>query len=613
MERRLAAIVAADMVGYSRLMGFDEAGTLAALQKIQNDVIQPQVAAHQGRIVKLTGDGILAEFPSVVNAVACAVELQRALQERNRDVAQERRAEFRIGVNLGDVIAEGEDIFGDGVNVAVRLGSLARPGGITISDSVRDHVGNRLALVFEDMGEQRLKNIANPIRVYSVSTDDSGGGNAADSRLQPQRPSVAVLPFNNMSGDPEQEYFSDGITEDIITDLSKISGLQVVARHTVFTYKSKAVKLQQIGEELGVGFVLEGSVRKAGGRVRVTGQLINTKDGGHIWADRFDRDLTDIFAIQDEITHAIVEQLKVKLLPQEKNSIEQVPTENIEAYTFYLRGREFFHRWSRRYFELARRMFVKALELDPNYAKAYAGIADCDSYLLITYHAKISTEQVLATTERALALDPNLPEAHASRGAALAAAQRFEEAKREFEYAISLNPDSFEAHYFYARSCFAKGNVERATSLFERAREIRPDDYQSACLLAQIYRGAGRKSEAKTIARQAVELAERELVRHPEDPRPAQLAAGALIYLGETERAKELTAQAIAIEPDDPVAQYNAACSYSLLGDIKSALDMLESCLPNLGSEKVNWSKHDPDLIPIRQHRRFKQLLQRLA
>ena len=613
MERRLAAIVAADMVGYSRLMGFDEAGTLAALQKIQNDVIQPQVAAHQGRIVKLTGDGILAEFPSVVNAVACAVELQRALQERNRDVAQERRAEFRIGVNLGDVIAEGEDIFGDGVNVAVRLGSLGRPGGITISDFVRDHVGNRLALVFEDMGEQRLKNIANPIRVYSVSTDDSGGGNAVDSRLQPQRPSVAVLPFNNMSGDPEQEYFSDGITEDIITDLSKISGLQVVARHTVFTYKSKAVKLQQIGEELGVGFVLEGSVRKAGGRVRVTGQLINTKDGGHIWADRFDRDLTDIFAIQDEITHAIVEQLKVKLLPQEKNSIEQVPTENIEAYTFYLRGREFFHRWSRRYFELARRMFVKALELDPNYAKAYAGIADCDSYLLITYHAKISTEQVLATTERALALDPNLPEAHASRGAALAAAQRFEEAKREFEYAISLNPDSFEAHYFYARSCFAKGNVERATSLFERAREIRPDDYQSACLLAQIYRGAGRKSEAKTIARQAVELAERELVRHPEDPRPAQLAAGALIYLGETERAKELTAQAIAIEPDDPVAQYNAACSYSLLGDIKSALDMLESCLPNLGSEKVNWSKHDPDLIPIRQHPRFKQLLQRLA
>src|SRR6266436_7571319 len=324
MERRLTAILAADVVGYSRLMGTDETGTLAALKVLRTEFIEPKIAEHQGRMVKLTGDGMLVEFSSVVNAVACAAEVQRAMRDRNAGVPQDRRTEFRIGVNLGDVIVEGEDIFGDGVNVAARLESIAKPGGITISGSVRDHVGNRLDLAFEDMGEQTLKNIERPIRVYSVSLSSSAARDIEDvaparqEQLEKERPSIAVLPFNNMSGDPEQEYFSDGITEDIITDLSKVSGLFVVARNTAFTYKGKPVKVQQVAQELGVSFILEGSVRKAGSRVRVTGQLISSKDGGHVWADRYDRDLTDIFAIQDEITHAIVEQLKVKLLPQEK-------------------------------------------------------------------------------------------------------------------------------------------------------------------------------------------------------------------------------------------------------------------------------------------------------
>src|SRR5439155_8106283 len=275
-----------------------------------------------------------------VSAVACAVDIQSAMRTRNASTA-DARIEFRIGVNLGDIIVEEGDIFGDGVNLAARLESIAPVGGIAVSQSVRDHVGKRLDLTFEDMGERRLKNIDAPVRVYSITLDQPLKDGASSARQQGERPAVAVRPIINMSGDREQEYFSDGITEDIITDLSKVSGLFVVARNTAFTYKSKTVKVEQVGQELGIDFVLEGSVRKAGARVRVTGQLTSSKGGGHIWAERYDRDLTDIFAIQDEITHAIVEQLKVKLLPQEKKSIGQTPTDNVEAYTYYLRGRQF--------------------------------------------------------------------------------------------------------------------------------------------------------------------------------------------------------------------------------------------------------------------------------
>src|SRR5437868_6956694 len=470
MERRLTAILAADVVGYTRLMGSDEAGTLAQLKEIRQAVVDAKIAAHRGRIVKLTGDGVLAEFPSVVNAVSCATEIQTAMRARTSESA----IQFRIGVNLGDVIAEGDDIYGDGVNVAARLESVAQPGGIAVSQSVCDHVGNRLSVTFEDRGAQQLKNIEKPIRVYDVLLDEPSSVEMPATRRD--KPSIAVLPFTNMSGDPEQEYFSDGITEDIITDLSKISALSVIARHISFTYKEKAAKVQNVGKELGTDFILEGSVRKAGARVRVTGQLINSIDGTHIWAERFDRDLTDIVAIQDEITHAIVEQLKVKLLPQEKKSITQAPTDNIEAYTYYLRGRDFLHRRSKHYSRIARQMFAKAVTLDPNYARAYAGMADCDSFLYLNNRLNMSLNRLPATTKKALSLDEMLPEAHASRGLALSAAQRYDEAKVEFERAIALDPNLFEAHYFYARASFAEGKIELATRLFERASQIRPDD-----------------------------------------------------------------------------------------------------------------------------------------
>jgi adenylate cyclase len=614
MERRLAAILAADVVGYSRLMGANESGTLAALDALRTDFVNPRISEHQGRIVKLTGDGMLVEFPSVVNAVACAAELQRGIRKQNAGAPQDQRIELRMGVSVGDVIVQGEDIFGDGVNVAARLESIAAPGGITISGPVRDHIGNRLDLAFEDMGEQTLKNIERPIRVYRVHLDTPAAPGARDKKPaqneQMDRPAIAVLPFNNMSGDPEQEYFSDGITEDIITDLSKVSGLLVIARNTAFTYKGKAVKVQQVALELGVPFILEGSVRKAGTRVRVTAQLISSENSAHVWADRYDRDLTDIFAIQDEITHAIVEQLKVKLLPQEKKSIGQMPTGNVEAYTYYLRGRQFFHRHSKSYYQLARRMFAKAVELDPAYARAYAGIADCDSFLFLHYSAPVEIKGIFETSAKALALENGLAEAHGSQGLALSLEERYEEAVAEFEKAIALDPNSFEGHYFYARACFAQGKLERAAVLFERAAEIKPDDYQSVCLLIQIYRSLGRDDEKESAARRGIERAERELTLHPDNPRPAYLGAAALVTLGQNDRAKEWLARTLAIDPDDILTQYNAACIYSRLGEIDTAFDLLERLLPHANHETKAWIKHDSDFDLLRDHPRYQKILE---
>ena len=442
-------------------------------------------------------------------------------------------------------------------------------------------------------------------RLLGVTARPDDSPAAAD-----MRPSVAVLPFTNMSGDPEQEYFSDGITEDIITDLSKVSGLFVVARNTAFTYKGKAVNVKEVCAELGVRYVLEGSVRKAGGRVRVTGQLIDGETGGHVWADRFDRDLTDIFAIQDEITHAIVEQLRVKLLPQEKRSISQAPTDSIEAYTYYLRGRQFINRHSKSYYHLARRMFAKAVELDPAYARAYAGIADCDSFLFLHYHEGVKIEQILATSARALELDDKLAEAHASRALAYSLTARYDEAMQEFEHAIALDPNSFEAHYFFGRACFAQGQLARARVLFERAAALKPDDYEATGMLRMLYSTDKDAAMVEQLSRRLVEVAEQELARHPENPRPAYLGAGSLALLGEVERARDWLDRAISIDPDDVLTQYNAACVYTLMGDTDAAFDLLERLLPRANHETKSWVRYDSDFDGLRALPRYQRVIE---
>jgi adenylate cyclase len=350
--RRLAAIIAADVAGYSRLMGLDEVGTARTLRE-HRKITDALVAKHGGRLVKATGDGVLLEFPSVVDAVECALAVQAVMAERNEGIPQDRRMLFRIGINLGDILIEGDDILGDGVNVAARLEGIAEPGGICISASAYDQVRGKVPVEFTDLGEQRLKNIDRPVRVYAAKSSDDlevGAASVPPSHPEaqkslpiPDKPSIAVLPFENMSGDREQEYFADGMVEEIITALSRFKSLFVIARNSSFTYKGKAVNVKQVGHELGVRYVLEGSVRKAAGKVRITGQLIDAITGAHIWADRFERDLTDVFALQDEVTNAVVSAIQPTLLKAEIAMTARQRPENLTAYDYYLRATQQFY------------------------------------------------------------------------------------------------------------------------------------------------------------------------------------------------------------------------------------------------------------------------------
>ena len=614
MERRLSAIMSADVVGYSRLMGANEVATLESLTNRRTEILEPLVTRHGGRVFKFTGDGILAEFPSVVGAVEGALAIQAGMNEANSNVPDDRRIDLRIGVHVGDVISQDDDLFGDGVNLAARIEGVARPGRVAVSQAVRDHVGNRLDVEFEDRGDQQLKNIDRPVRVFEVATaapDLAVSGTSAQASEE-NKPSIAVLPFNNMSGDPDQDFFSDGISEDLITDLSKVSGLFVVGRHTSFAYRGKSEKLEAVARELGVRYLLEGSVRKAGNRLRITGQLIDGLAGGHVWAERYDRDLTDIFAIQDEITKAIVDQLKVRLLPEEKKAVGQAPTANVEAYTLYLKGRDHFHNPTKTSLSLARQLFVRAAELDPSFARAYAGIANCDARLVGWYGERIPLDGILDMAGKAIELDPRLAEAHAARGEALRVAGRSEEAIAAFEQALELDPNCYEANLAYARHARGIGQLDRSAELFIRALEVNPDDYQAPLLIQSILSALGRADEAEKYARLGLARAEEALRLHPEGSRPAQLGAGVLAWLGEREEAIRWIDRALWIDPSDAQAQYNVACAWSLLGEVDRALDVLESWARRGGVLARNWLERDPDLNPIRSSPRYAKLLEML-
>jgi adenylate cyclase len=375
--RRLAAILAADVAGYSRLMGEDEEGTHERLRTHLQELIEPKIADHRGRIVKNTGDGFLAEFASVVDAVRCGVEMQRGMVERNDPIPADQRIEFRIGINLGDVIVEEHDIFGDGVNVAARVETLAEPGGICISRMVWDQIRDKLPYLFEDLGDQQVKNIARPVRVYRVRDDAAGlaeePGPASPQPLPlPDKPSIAVMPFQNMSGDPEQEYFADGMVEEIITALSRIRWLFVIARNSSFTYKGQSPDVKRVGCELGVRYVLEGSVRKGGNRVRITAQLIDAQNGAHIWADRFDGSLDDIFDLQDRVASGVIGAIEPKLRQSEIERASRKPTESLNAYDLYLRALAQFHEFTKEGCSEAIRLSRQAFDIDPSYAPAAA-------------------------------------------------------------------------------------------------------------------------------------------------------------------------------------------------------------------------------------------------
>ena len=502
IQRRLAAILAADVVGYSRLMAADEAGTLARLRTLRKELFDPQVDGHRGRIVKLMGDGALVEFPSVVDAVECAIAIQRAMVAADPGHPEDRRIVFRIGINLGDIIIEGDDIYGDGVNIAARLEGIAESGGIAISEDAWRQVQGKVPARFVDIGEQPLKNIARPVRAYRV---DLGEAAAPPPSVPPpaarDKPSIAVLPFETMSDDAEQAYFADGLVEDILTTLSKLAGLRVIARNSSFVYKGRAIDVREAARQLGARYVLEGSVRRIGNRVRITAQLIDAEDGAHLWAERYDRAVDDIFAIQDEITLVLATEMQVKLTEGEQARLRYTTTSNIAAWTCWAQGLSHFRQAvSKEKMGLARLCWEKALALDPGSAALNAMLGFLHG-LDVRFGWWDGRETALgkarAYVDRALALDPGNADAHTTASCLWLLQGRFDEAVADARKAVELAPGSADVAELASFVLAPSGYPEEAAALSEKAMTLSPH-YPAVYLgtLGQAYRLAGRTAEA---------------------------------------------------------------------------------------------------------------------
>jgi TolB-like protein len=538
VERRLAAILAADVAGYSRLMGADEEGTLDQLKAHRRGLVDPKINEHRGRIVKTTGDGMLVEFASVVDALRCAVDVQRGMVDRNADMPQDKRIEFRVGIHQGDVIIEGDDIFGDGVNVAARLEGLAEPGGICVSGRVQEDAEGKLEITFENAGEQQLKNIARPVRVYRVRL--SGAVPTSRPALPlPDKPSIAVLPFQNMSDDPEQEYFADGIVEEIITALSRFRELFVIARNSSFTYKGRAVDVKQVSRELGVRYVLEGGVRKAVNRVRITAQLIDATTGAHLWADRFDGSLENIFDLQDQVTTSVVGQIAPKLEEAEIQRAKRKPTESLDAYDHYLRALASFHLFTREGNAEALRLFYKAIELDPDFSSAYGMAAWCflqrkEWGWIANRRQEIAEAARLA--RRAAELGRSDAVALGTGGLTLSfVVGELDEGAALVDRAVALNPNLAST---WLRSGWQKvylGEPELAIEHLTRAIRLSPFDPFTAIAqngLAHAHFFAGRYEDAFSWAQKAMQ-------GHPNWRAGMRILAAAAVLSGRLEEAQQ--------------------------------------------------------------------------
>jgi adenylate cyclase len=551
VQRRLAAILAADVAGYSRLMGADEEGTLAALKELRRELADPKIKEHRGRIVKTTGDGLLVEFASVVDAVRCAVEVQQEMAERNVGVPEEQRIQFRIGINLGDIIKDGRDIYGDGVNVAARLEALAEPGGICVNRVVRDQVRDKLDFAFEDAGEQRVKNIARPLRVYHVRPGQLADEerNAAQPPLAlPDKPSLAVLPFTNMSGDPEQEFVSDGIAEDVISALSHYPSLFVIARNSTFTYKGRAVDVKQVGRELGVRYVLEGGVRKAGNRIRVTAQLIEAETGNHVWANRYDRDLADIFAVQDEITHALTTALTPAIADAELRRAIRKPPESLDAWAAYQRGLWHLSKANSEDDTIAQNFFRQAIDLDPTFAPGYSALALAQLQAAAIYQ-KLSLAEAQSSAEalarRAVSLDGADAEARSCLGWALQARGELDGALVEIERALAMSPNLAVAHWQRGATLIFSGQPMKGLDALETCIRLDPRDPFMAVRLLHIACGLYFAREYEGV----IEAAKRLIRSYPDFPMIYRWPAAALGQLGRAAEAREWLEKAISYAP----------------------------------------------------------------
>ena len=563
-ERRLAAVLAADMVGYSRLMEADEVGTIAQLKTHRKELIDPSIARHRGRIVKTTGDGLLIEFASVVDAVQCAVEVQEGMAARGVGVPEDLRIQFRTGVNLGDIIIDGDDILGEGVNVAARLEGLAEPGGICVSGDVYRQVRDKLDLAFADAGEHELKNIARPINVWRWT--GAAPSPAAMPALElPDKPSIAVLAFDNLSGDPEQEYFSDGMAEDIITALSAIRWLFVIARNSSFTYKGRAVDVTQVARELGVRYVLEGSVRKGGDRLRISAQLIDAATGSHVWAERYDRQLDDIFELQDEITQTIVAALEPELATAERERARRNPPGSLGAWEAYQRGLSQIYRFDSDGFVEAKKFLGRAIELDPTFAPAYAGLAMVHWYEIayafaaeVTDQRARSIDQGLKLAAKAIALDNNDAGGHIALG-------RLNNVKgdpttgiAELKRALDLNPNSATAYQALGGAEAWAGDVEAGIAYGQQALRLSPRDPQRWTAMNAItgsYMRMQRWDEALDWARRTVR--EPHSVLHPY----AHVVV-CLVQLDRMEEARQALKDLLEVAPELSIRSFEQASAW---------------------------------------------------
>ena len=544
VERRLAAILCADVAGYSRLMGADEEATHAALKAHRRELIDPLIATHQGRIVKTTGDGLLIEFPSVVDAVRCAVVFQQGMESRDGNLPEERRIRFRIGINVGDVIVEDGDIFGDGVNVAARLEALAEPGTICVSAVVKDQIGDKLPVGFTDLGAHAVKNIARPVHVFRIEARAEA---ERPTLALPDRPSIAVLPFQNMSGDPEQEYFADGMVEDIITGLSRIRWLFVIARNSSFIYKNRAVEVKQVGRELGVRYVLEGSVRRAGNRVRITGQLIDASTGAHLWAERYDRPLDDIFAVQDEITVAVVAALEPSLRLAEIERVKRKRPDNLGAYDLVLRALPSVIGVAAHEASAALPLLERALELEPDYALAHAlaGWAFQQRFITEGNQAK-DREAGVRHMRAAIALGGDDATTLALAGFTLAAVGGDDAAARDaLDRALGLSPSNIFALGYGAIFYATRDEAARAIDWAERALRLSPFDPVinaplNALAIAHFSRGDFEK---------AADAARRSIRANPRMPQSHWYLAAALARFGQLSEARQAALDLLAVQP----------------------------------------------------------------
>jgi len=552
VERRLAAILAADVAGYSRLMGADELGTLAALKATRREVVDPVIASHNGRIVKTTGDGMLVEFASAVDAVTCAMSVQEKMAARHGGGAA---ITFRIGINIGDIIIEGDDIFGDGVNIAARLENECEPGGVYLSGSAFDQVRGKTGFAFDDLGEKSLKNIERPVRVYAVRltaslTSPAVRPIAVAKPLQlPDKPSIAVMPFQNMSGDPEQEYFADGMVEDIITALSHFRNLFVIARNSTFTYKGRAVDVKQVGRELGVRYVLEGSVRKSAGKVRITGQLIDAASGAHLWADRFDGAVDDIFELQDQVTSSVVNAIAPKLEQAEIERSKRKPTENLDAYDHFLRGMSVLNSWTRETNYEATENFCRAIELDPNFASAYGMAAWCYVWRMANgwmNDRRVEIAEATRLARRAVELGRDDAAALSRAGHVIAyVAGDLDSGAPAIERALLLNPNLASAWNFAGWMRVLRGEPEAAIEYLARSMRLSPLDqlgYSARGSTAHAHFFLGAHDEASVWADKAVQENPNYLIVNC-------IAAASHAFAGHQQKAEEAVRRMLQIDP----------------------------------------------------------------